>query len=55
MRQRYTVSISLDAPADIATTTITAALALAMESEAIKEIGGVNVTSIEVYAEEVDE
>lgn len=54
MRQKYTVSIALDTSEAVPTTTITAALALAMESEAIREVGDVNITTIEVYAE-VDE
>jgi hypothetical protein len=52
MRQRYGVSIALTTDKTIPTTTITAALALALESEAIKEVGDVRVVSIAVDEEE---
>lgn len=54
-RNRYSVSIGVTTSDTVPTTTLTAAIALALEGEAIKEIGAVDIEHINVEFDEAVE
>lgn len=53
-RNRYNVSIGITTSGQLSTTTLTAAIALALESEAIKEISGEGFGSCDIERIDVE-
>lgn len=54
-QNRYNVSIGVVTSSTVPTTTLTAAIALALEGEAIKEVGAIDIERIDVEFDEVVE